>query len=81
MPELGRPDRKMADDETVYIVDFENRTLEIVGGKDKTREDGYTYTISANGTFVNQITKGGFVEEVYDAHDSLEAIERLRSRP
>jgi hypothetical protein len=80
MLELGRPDRKMADDETVYIVDFENRTLEIGGGKNKSF-DGSTYTISANGTFVNQITKGGFVEEVYDAHASLDAIELLRSRP
>lgn len=74
-------DRKMAPDETVYIVDYENRTLEIVGGKNKTFEDGYTYTLSADGVFVNQITEGGFVDEVYDAHCSLDDIASIRARP
>jgi hypothetical protein len=73
----GNADRSMRADETVYIFDFEGRTLEIVGGRNASIEDDCSYTVSVDGAFVHRVGGEGFVEETYDAHSSKDEIELM----
>ncbi len=73
----GLPDRAMGATETIFVVDSEGRTLELVGGINQTFEDGYTYRVSYHGNIIYQIAESGFVDGEYDAHASLEAIARV----
>lgn len=51
---MGLEDRNMEPDETAFIVDSEGKTCEIVGGRNVSFDDGYTYTLSQDGETVYQ---------------------------
>lgn len=75
-------EREMAADEVVFIVNNEGKTCEIVGGKNQTMEDGYTYLIDLSNNAVLQVGEEGFVDGTYDAHASLDDINAiLAERP
>lgn len=67
-------DRDMRPDERVFIMDYEGRICEILGGRNLSFESGCVYTLSDDGCTVNLIGSEGFVENSYDAHPSREAI-------
>lgn len=70
-------DREMAMDEVVFIVDQEGRTCEIVGGKNRSFDDGYSYTLSPDGKAVYQCGTDGVIYGEFDPHPSAEAIEEI----
>ncbi len=70
-------DRGMAENEVVFIVDQEGRTCEIVGGKNRSFDDGYSYTLSADGNIVYQCGTDGVIDGEFDPHPSAEAIDEI----
>jgi len=74
-------DRDMHPEERVFIMDYEGRIAEILGGENRSFKDGCSYTLSDEGRTVNRIGSAGFIEDMYDAHPSREAITRLLALP
>lgn len=72
--ESRRHDRAINDDEVFFVVDSNGDELEIRGGLNANRPDGFTYAISLDGTTIFQIGTKGFIEGEYTAYPSQEAI-------